>query len=101
TAALHVLALLDEAPVATGRLLSEGSHGHIGRIAVLAEHRSHGYGRAVMLALHEIAAEHGIRELTLVAQLHAIPFYERLGYAVRGDVFLDAGIEHRWMDLRI
>jgi predicted GNAT family N-acyltransferase len=31
--------------------------------------------------------------------MHAIPFYERLGYVARGPVFLDAGIEHRWMDL--
>jgi predicted GNAT family N-acyltransferase len=36
--------------------------------------------------------------VTLAAQLQAIGFYERLGYVARGDVFLDAGIEHRWMD---
>ena len=37
--------------------------------------------------------------ITLAAQLHAIGFYETLGYVVRGKVFLDADIEHRWMDL--
>jgi predicted GNAT family N-acyltransferase len=70
-------------------------------VAVLAEHRGTGAGRAVMLALHELAVGRGLRDITLAAQLHAIGFYERLGYVARGDVFLDAGIEHRWMDVRL
>jgi predicted GNAT family N-acyltransferase len=36
--------------------------------------------------------------LILDAQLHAIPFYERFGFVAHGEVFLDAGIEHRKMD---
>jgi predicted GNAT family N-acyltransferase len=51
-----------------------------------------------MEALHDLARQQGFRAITLAAQLHAIGFYERLGYAARGDVFLDAGIEHRWMN---
>jgi predicted GNAT family N-acyltransferase len=103
TTALHVLALDGQAPVATGRLLLEYEDGrtHIGRVAVLAERRREGYGRAVMQALHALAVERGVRDITLAAQLHAIGFYERLGYTVYGDVFLDAGIEHRWMDIRL
>ena len=46
-----------------------------------------------------IAREWGFPGITLDAQLHAIPFYEHLGYSVHGEVFLDAGIEHRVMDL--
>lgn len=103
TSAVHVLVYRDGVPVATGRLLLP--HGdentHIGRVAVLAEHRQTGAGRAVMNALHEIALERGLYDITLAAQLHAIGFYERLGYLSRGDVFLDAGIEHRWMDVSL
>jgi predicted GNAT family N-acyltransferase len=101
--ALHVLVRLDGVAVATGRLLIDGEdgHAHVGRVAVLARVRGRGYGRAVMAALHEIARERGVRHLTLAAQLHAVGFYERLCYAVRDDVFLDAGIEHRWMDLQL
>jgi predicted GNAT family N-acyltransferase len=103
TTAVHVLVLRDGLPVGTGRLLlphdDEGAY--IGRVAVLAEHRGTGAGRAVMLALHELAVGRGLRDITLAAQLHAIGFYERLGYVARGDVFLDAGIEHRWMDVRL
>ena len=46
----------------------------------------------------DIARERGVRNLTLAGQLHAIPFYERFGFVAHGDVFLDAGIEHRAMD---
>jgi len=101
TAAVHVLGRLDGRPVATGRLLLDlgDRFPHIGRVAVLAEHRRRGFGNAVMEALHGEARRRGHGGVTLAAQLHAIPFYERLGYVARGEVFLDAGIEHRWMDV--
>ena len=102
---VHVLGRLDGRPVATARLLldhaGEPPHGypHIGRVAVLAELRGRHYGVAIMQALHEEAGRRGHRGITLAAQEHALPFYERLGYVARGGLFLDAGIEHRWMDL--
>jgi predicted GNAT family N-acyltransferase len=104
TSAVHVLARLGGRPVATGRLLldyPQGEHAHIGRVAVLAEFRRGGVGRAVMQALQDEARRRGFAGITLAAQLQALPFYERLGYAARGDVFLDAGIDHRWMDVRL
>jgi len=105
SSARHVLVRLDGVAVGTGRLLlepDEHGHIHIGRVAVLAENRRHGVGRAVMTALHDLARQEGIDSITLAAQTHAIGFYERLGYVLRpGDIFLDAGIEHRWMDLRL
>jgi predicted GNAT family N-acyltransferase len=98
----HALAFLDDVPVATGRLLLDedtAHNAHIGRVAVLAERRKEGIGRALMGALQDRARILGYPGITLAAQLHALGFYGRLGYAARGDVFLDAGIEHRWMDL--
>ena len=63
--------------------------------------RGRGYGKAIVAALQEIARERGLPGITLGAQLHAIVFYERLGYIARGDVFLDANMPHRWMDLKL
>lgn len=108
TSAVHVLATLDGEPVGTARLLlDDADHGdggpgypHVGRVAVLAEHRRRHVGDALMRALHEEARSRGYEGITLGAQLHAIPFYEQLDYVARGEVFLDAGIEHRWMDHR-
>jgi len=102
--AVHVVAYLGGQPVATGRLSLDapsGQSAHIGRVAVLRDHRGQGFGQAVMLALHEEAQRRGYQGITVAAQLQAIPFYERLGYTAHGDVFLDAGIEHRLMDLSL
>jgi len=104
TTAVHVLARHGGQAVATGRLLLDGpagEHAHIGRVAVLRDYRGQGFGQAVMPGLQEEARRRGLPGITLAAQLHAIGFYERLGYVVYGDVFLDAGIEHRWMDLTL
>jgi predicted GNAT family N-acyltransferase len=95
---------LDGRPVVTGRLMRDSTSkadAHIGRVAVLKELRGKGHGKALMLALHDEALRQGFHRLRLGAQLHAIPFYESLGYVPRGEIFLDAGIEHRWMDVRL
>lgn len=97
---VHVLARAGGEPVATARLLLDHHEGypHIGRVAVLQEYRGTGVGRQVMEALHAEARTRGFKGITLSAQTHAIPFYERLGYVARGPVYLDAGIDHRDMD---
>lgn len=104
SSAVHVLGRIQGRPVATGRLLLNYPHDesiHLGRVAILPELRRKGYGRAVMEYLHAEARRHNRNGITLAAQLHAIPFYERLGYVARGEIFLDAGIEHRWMDIEL
>ena len=103
TDAVHVIAYLDGRAVATGRLLLAGGpseNSRIGRVAVLREYRGHGYGRSVMIALEQEARRRRYPGITLAAQLPVIPFYERLGYAARGEIFVEAEIEHRWMDRR-
>ena len=84
--------------VATARIVDKcGGIGKIGRVAVLAEYRGLGLGAALMREIHQYAFRQGFRRLVLEAQCHAIPFYEKLGYAAEGAVFLDANIEHRHM----
>ncbi len=71
------------------------------RVAVLASERKSGAGRALMRAIEEAARDRGHDSLLLGAQCDAIPFYERLGYLAFGEVFDDAGIPHRMMQLRL
>lgn len=85
-------------PVATGRLLPDG---HIGRMAVDAGWRKHGVGGQVLEALVAEAASLGMAEVVLNAQVHAQAFYERHGFAAEGEVFMEAGIEHRAMRRRL
>ena len=86
------------AVVATARFLDKGGQvGKIGRVAVLKEFREQGIGADIMHMVEEYALVRGFVEIILEAQLHAIPFYERLGYIAEGDVYLDCEIEHRVM----
>jgi predicted GNAT family N-acyltransferase len=91
----HILAKAGEKPVGTARLTSDG---HIGRVAVLKEYRKYGIGKEMMNQIEEVAFELGFDSVELNSQCHAVPFYEKMGYVPYGDVFLDAGIEHRHME---
>lgn len=90
----------DEAgqPIATGRLLPDG---HIGRMAVRKSARGQGIGAQVLRALLDEAKRLGYQELVLHAQSHAVEFYARHGFELRGEEFMEAGIPHRQMILVI
>jgi ElaA protein len=95
--ALHLLATLDGRPVGTARLLVKGDTGKIGRVCVLPEARGAGVGAALIRAAVEDLRGLGLRQAKLGSQVHAIPFYERLGFTAEGPVYDDAGIPHRDM----
>ncbi|WP_404413541.1 GNAT family N-acetyltransferase [Vreelandella aquamarina] len=85
-------------PIGTARLLPDG---HIGRVAVLKEQRGLGVGVALMQAAIDAARQQDHARVVLSAQLHALAFYEHLGFVAYGDTFLDAGIPHREMVLTL
>jgi ElaA protein len=67
---------------------------------VLAEARGEGIGAALIrAAVADLAAMPGVSRAKLGAQVHALRFYEQLGFVAVGPVYLDAGIEHRDMVL--
>lgn len=83
--------------VGTARLVAKGDGvGKIGRVALLPEYRGRGIGRDLMGYVMDAGFRH-FETLILDAQIRVIPFYEKLGFKAEGDVFLDAGIEHRRM----
>ena len=89
---------LPERIVGTARIVDKGNGvAKIGRVAILKEYRGKGIGFALMRVVERHAVSAGFTEALLEAQCHAIPFYEKLGYVAEGDVFLDAGIDHRLM----
>ena len=98
-ACIHVLACVNgELPVGTARLLDDG---HIGRMAVLRPWRRHGIGSRMLRTLIEIARQQGKSDCALNAQTHALGFYERHGFVAVGEVFDDAGMPHRHMQLKL
>jgi predicted GNAT family N-acyltransferase len=92
----HFLAMVDNTPVATARLTPTGQ---IGRMAVLPPFRHRGLASALLLAVLAQARLRGLHRVFLHAQVPAVGFYRHHGFMTEGDVFLEAGIEHRAMYL--
>lgn len=91
----HVLAWNDRREaIGTARMQKTGT---IGRMAVLKNWRGRGVGRALLQTLVDLATRQGLTRVTLSAQIHALGFYERAGFHVDGEPFIDAGIPHRTM----
>jgi ElaA protein len=95
--ALHLLATFDGRSVGTARMLLKGDTGKIGRVAVLRDARGRGIGAALIRAAVEELRRRGLSRARLGSQVHAIPFYEGLGFVAEGPVYDDAGIPHRDM----
>jgi len=92
---VHVLATDENNnPIACGRLKLDG---HIGRMAVLKEHRNTGIGTKILKSLLAEAKKENINRIYLHAQTTAIGFYEKQGFKVYSDEFMDAHIPHKSM----
>jgi predicted GNAT family N-acyltransferase len=98
--AVHALAVeAGGAAVGTGRFY-EAAPGcaQIGRMAVLAGFRDRGVGAQILGALLAEAGRRGFHRARLLAQLQAIPFYERAGFVAGGERIVDGGILHQPME---
>jgi len=97
--ARHFLAI-DEAGqhVGCARLLPTGQ---IGRLAVLPERRDSGIGaRLLALAVAEATAG-GLNRVFLNAETRAEPFYRRAGFVPVGEPFVEGGLPHQRMELKL
>lgn len=85
-------------PIATGRMKADGK---IGRIAVLQTWRGKQVGNAIMAELIAAAREQRLAECYLDSQISALGFYQKLGFIEEGEEFMDAGIPHLRMRLKL
>ncbi|MGR3491422.1 MAG: GNAT family N-acetyltransferase [Shimia sp.] len=99
--ALHILARDGDTAIGCARLLVYGTTVKIGRVCVLLAYRGKGVGVALIEGAHDEARVVGATRAILGAQLPALGFYERLGYRGYGEVFDDAGIDHRMMEIAL
>ena len=107
---IHLIAYVGEEVFGTARLFLPSTTDirtvtaetlHVGRVAVKQTGRRLGLGSLLMNKCHEIAREIGHKQITLSAQIQAMPFYRELGYKERGPLYLDAGIQHQDMDITL
>jgi predicted GNAT family N-acyltransferase len=97
-ACAHALATAGGEAIGTARLAPGG---HVGRMAVVKAWRGRGVGRALLELLLREARSSGLDRVDLNAQTYAQGFYARFGFRAEGPEFLDAGIPHVRMTLRI
>ncbi len=84
-------------PIGAGRVRFLDNYAKIERICVLKELRNTGAGKLIMNAIEAFSLRNDIQFFKLNAQNHAICFYEKLGYKIVSEEFLDAGIPHHTM----
>jgi predicted GNAT family N-acyltransferase len=100
--ATHFVVYNDKnSPVGTGRFRKLMDYGKIERICILPEYRNSGVGKQLMEYIIQFAKQVGVVKVKLNAQTHALPFYEKLGFTVNSNEFLDAGIPHKAMEKEI
>ena len=94
----HVKALIGNVFIGTGRLLPNGV---IGRMCVLGEYRNQGIGTMMLKNLVQQAIDIGHQKVLLNSQSNAIPFYQKFGFSIDSEEFIEAGIPHRRMVLNL
>lgn len=93
----HFLATLEDKTIATARLKPDGQ---IGRMAVLTEFRNQGIGSRLLQFVLQDARNKNFKKIYLHAQVTALAFYDKHGFTAHGEIFYEADIPHRKMQLQ-
>ena len=97
----HVFAMENDRVSAYLRAFNDGDGViKIGRVLTLV----HGKGTGTQLmkyAVSELKTKTGCQKIIMDAQSHAIPFYQRLGFTITSEEYLEEGIPHVDMELRV
>ena len=99
-AAYHVAAYDRQSVIGVGRVHLEGAHmARVRYMAVVANYRGQGVGRAILGRLEQFARRQKVRICWLYARENAVEFYKRNGYVIGGvgDSEL-SGVRHERME---
>lgn len=77
------------------------AHVKLRQMCVAAKRQSGGLGRYLIEQTEMVLGGGGVESIELAARLPARQFYERLGYQVVGEVFIEVTIEHIKMRKRL
>lgn len=68
------------------------------QMAVLSGLQGKGIGRVLVLFAENVARDRRYKKILMHSRLNSIPFFEKLGYHVKGDPFVELTIEHVVME---
>lgn len=90
--AIHLLALNNSGQgIGCARILKKG---RIGRMAVMRDWRGQRLGLALLDEAIKICKSLGMQTVAISSQTHAIKFYEKAGFTVTSEAYIDANIWH-------
>jgi len=97
---VHFLASYSKVPCGAARWRQTSEGFKLERFAVLEKFRRKGVGSELVKAVLEdieSQSQNTGQQLYLHSQLSAIPLYEKFGFKIEGDIFLECDIEHYTM----
>ena len=103
--ALHIMGWEDGNLVAYARCFQAGDYfdeASIGRVLVRENYRKMGYGHAITKAsIEAIKTNYKADKIKISAQVYLVIFYESHGFKTIGDRYMEDGIPHIAMMLRV
>ena len=75
--------------------------GRLRQMAVQKNKQSMGVGESMMAFAENIARDRGYKILMMHARDTAIGFYEKYGYKIKGDGFIELNIKHHIMEKKL
>lgn len=103
--ALHIIGVEDSQIVAYARVMDAGvyfTEAAFGRVLVRENYRKLGYGHKITSASIAAIKEHfDADEIRISAQVYLITFYQSHGFETVGDRYLEEGIPHISMILKL
>jgi predicted GNAT family N-acyltransferase len=96
--ATQIVAVEDGRVIGTCRLVFDDHLARLGRMAVEPARRGEGIGATMLEAAEREARAVGSQRIRLHAQVAARTLYERGGFEIKGEEFMEEGIPHLTME---
>ncbi len=92
--ALHLIVYVDEVPAATGRIWHDGNGFRIGGLAVRKPYRGQKLGDLALRLLLFKTFGMGAQKIDTHVQSYLTRFFEKFGFKLSGNEFIESGIPH-------
>jgi len=96
----HVIVYYNGQPIGCARIRTN-DYARLERVAILNRYRNKGFGTKLMEYLIEYCKRRSYPEIRLHAQVYLCEYYKKFGFDQKGKPFLEAGIEHVEMFMKI
>lgn len=99
--AYHIIVLYKEKPMGCARVRFIGKTAKLERIAILEKYQGKGYGKMLTEYLIRYCKKKKAKQIIIHSQYYVKDFYAKCGFKDRGKPFIDAGIKHIEMRMKL